>query len=160
MDFVTMVCRELRAEGKLEYDARREREMRLLKMLYDGGWRTGTDARIAWVRGLSEIQLNGISTSIVIGKANDQIEKTEDTLIEKLGYTMHGHTLDGAESGPGTIHPVLDGERPFGHGVFNERFWRKSPGEDLTLRDDLGILPPEHRKAIHFGQPIEKRPET
>lgn len=121
-DLVTLVCRDL------GYNKRQEREMRLLGLLHDGGWRSGTEERVKYVRSLSDRALNWMSSAIVLGQAQDILLRSEDTLIEKLGFKMHGHSIDGdGVLSDGIMHEIQDGGRPFGSDAFKEQ-WEKRSG--------------------------------
>ena len=164
-DLVAMIAREMRAEGKPEYDARWERERRFnLQLARRSHAIHNTDdaaqQRLRWVEGLSDSQISNMSTSIVLGLADDKIQKTLDTLHEK-GYPVDGafsHALDGRETVPGTLRQVLEGRYPAFNDAFNSEFWSRPLAADLTLRDDLEILDPEMREA-NFGTPT-KKPEA
>ncbi|MBL7168594.1 hypothetical protein ISS40_07955 [Candidatus Bathyarchaeota archaeon] len=106
-----------------------ENELRIQIRMMQAGWRDNP-SRIAYVQGLSDSQLRMFNTGIFIGEAHDRIKKTQATLYEKLGYTMHGHTIDGGGVlSEGILHQVEDRGVPFASDAFNNQAWgRRRPG--------------------------------
>jgi len=97
------------------------------------------------------------SPEAIMKKAQDLITSVEATLCEVTGCNQgaFSHALDGMETPEGTLRKVMDGRRPAFQEVFNTAFWSRPVG-DLTIRDDLEVLPVELREA-NFGVPTKPK---
>ena len=96
-------------------------------------------------------------------KARKLIASVDATLYEK-GYILSpsaGHAIDGgAVLSDGIIHRLNDSKgREAFRDVFDVELWTRPQGSDRTIKDDLQLLPEDHRlderEVAYFGQPGE-----
>ena len=150
LDIPAQVAREL------GWDKWRERRMRALSNMspFHDIVCTVQD-KIKYLDSLTEAEFNSITSKIVLGRARAALDRR---MIRRLGNLSPSHAIDGFEVDAGRNHIVMDQGRPAFENQFDERFWSRPSGADLTLKDPLRILIPEDR-AANFGRVIEEPEE-